>query len=165
MQEDAGGGWLGSDEIATYNALVEYPPLADPAEWLSRQAAERSREISGGPLLLRDGFFRNRREFTNWLHLRTYWEALRLVLEPRRVEAELLRLPRPGQRRLLQWVYADQLTDYEVARVRGTPGDLIGGEAAAAARSDCQAAYDALCERLQAVFPDDEAPTVFPLFL
>jgi len=169
IQASTGAGFLGSDEYATYNDLLEYPPFADPksaphpfnnlAEDLARRAAERSRKTSED--LTSDGYFRDRREFERWLHVRTWREALRLVLGPRCIDVELLRLP-PEQRHLLQWAYVDQLTDHEVAQMRAAPGDFIGGETVTAARDDCLAAYDALCARLWAVFPDDVAGSVFP---
>jgi hypothetical protein len=167
-------GFLGSDEYVAHDALLEYPPLSDGtgaphtfgtwAAYIAQRAAERSREIARDSLSQYQGYFGSYREFRSWLHNRTYREALRLVLEPARVEAELNQLP-AEQRRLLQWLYIDQLTDLEVARVRAADGDLVGGEAVAAARHDCMQAYHALETRLRAIFPGDDVETIFPLFL
>ncbi len=116
-------------------------------------------------------YFLSRKEYANWFIASCWREALRLVFDLRFVRVCLDRLPSLPEdraisateqaqqalerRRLLLWLYVDQLTDRQLA-------EALGGISPADARRMARQAYGALLAALTTAHARDACP--FPEF-
>lgn len=154
-----------------YGRLIQYPVLSVFADRVSRSAVGRTREI-GQYLRQYAAYFGHRYEFSRWLRVVSYREALRLILPLESVETALAQLD-AEERKILRYRYIDQLSDDEVARMLDlrTSNRLLYD--AAVARKCSLDAYLQLCRVLEKRYTPPATPkagrhrdvsTLFPLF-
>ena len=156
--------------------LLRYPifqfPLSTPyADSLALKGVSRTCEIvkyhGADSVALQHSVHRLR-----WFRVVSHREALRLVFEPEPCEMALQKLD-AGTIRLLRWLYVDQLTNEELARVlKLQVGRSIAFDACAAQQRGLLA-YQAFCAALEQRFrsqnqplsgPHRDVSAAFPLF-
>lgn len=156
--------YIGEDHRATEQRLFGCAATRDYSHRIAREAAEVSRTIARRNLITYDDLF-DKKQFSRWLLLTTWREALRLVLDREPVLTALATLA-TEQRRLLHWRYVVQLTDLEVAKVLMLQDRLRYDSAAA--RQLSHEAYNALCRQLAKTLhlsrPAAGVSSIFPVY-
>lgn len=149
--------WVDAAQVIAFqrvrDRLKHYPLLWAAAAGVAEQSVRQAVRLARGRVTERLAF-ENKYMFVRWLVTVADREALRLLLEQPSVARWLAEVP-ADDRRVLRFLYVDQLNFRELAQVLYLNPD--------GARSRAFAAYDALCRVLRNVGLKDDDWT-FPMF-